>query len=265
LVTEGEQMAQATETKSRYGTTERVDRWWLEPALVGGGLLLFVIYSTFSALLGPVWDVQTPNGVYLSPFFEPLIRPGWAPDWLTPAAFILWAPLGFRLTCYYYRRAYYRAYFMSPPACAVREPAQSYTGEGRFPLILQNVHRYFMYAALLFVPLLWYGAISSYFHPTDGIGVGLGSVILTLNAFLLMMYTVGCHSFRHFVGGSLDCFSCTSFTKTRRRLWDWVTVANVRHRMWAWFSLVSVGVADLYVRLVANGVITDPNTWTNLP
>src|SRR5690606_30223211 len=98
--------------------------------------------------------------------------------------------------------------------------------EGRFPLILQNAHRYFMYAALLFVPLLWYGAISSYFHPTDGFGVGLGSLILTANAFLLMMYTVGCHSFRHFVGGSLNCFSCTSFTKTRRRLWDWVTVAN---------------------------------------
>ncbi len=55
--------------------------------------------------------------------------------------------LGFRLTCYYYRKAYYRAFWQSPPACAVAEPHGKYTGETRFPLIMQNVHRYFFYAA----------------------------------------------------------------------------------------------------------------------
>lgn len=256
-------MAQAAPVERRYGVTQRTDRWWIEPALVGIGLFLFVVYSSLSAFTGNVWEIKTENGVYLSPFFEPLIRPGWLPVWLSPAVFILWAPLGFRLTCYYYRRAYYRAYFWSPPACAVREPAQSYTGEGRFPLILQNSHRYFMYVAILFPPILWYGAIHSYWLPGEGFGVGLGSLILTVNAFLLTMYTYGCHSFRHMVGGNLDCFSCTSFRRTRRRVWSWVTSANERHRLWAWTSLVMVALADLYVRLVANGVITDINSWTN--
>ncbi|MEX1022751.1 MAG: succinate dehydrogenase [Dehalococcoidia bacterium] len=256
-------MAQATEAQQRYGATQRTDRWWLEPALVGIGLFLFVVYSSISGFAGDNFDWHFEAGPYLSPFFEPLIRPGWLPSWISPAVFILWAPLGFRLTCYYYRRAYYRSYFMSPPACMVREPAGSYSGESRFPLILQNAHRFFLYVALLFVPVLWYGAIKSFWLPGEGLGFGLGTLILSANAFLLMMYTFGCHSLRHLVGGQLDCFSCTNFTRTRRKAWDLVTVANEKHRMWAWFSLVSVGVSDLYVRLVANGVVTDLNTWTN--
>ena len=58
--------------------------------------------------------------------------------------------MGFRLTCYYYRKAYYRAFWRAPAACAVREPHAKYTGETRFPLILQNVHRYFFWIALVF-------------------------------------------------------------------------------------------------------------------
>lgn len=253
-------MAQATEVERRYGTTQRVDRWWLEPAVFGGALLVFVIYSTVSAALGNYWHFEV--GPYLSPFFEPLFRFDWAPEWLSPAVFILWAPLGFRLTCYYYRRTYYRSYFLSPPACAVREPAKSYSGESKFPFILQNVHRYFLYVALVFIPILWYGAIKSYWLEGEGFGVGVGSLILTANAFLLMMYTVSCHSARHLIGGGLDCFSCSSFTKTRRRAWDIQTLWNQHHNRWAWASLFSVGFADLYVHLVAMGAVTDLNTWS---
>ena len=68
---------------------------------------------------------------------------------LSPALLILIFPLGFRLTCYYYRKAYYRGFWASPPACAVAEPHAKYTGETRFPLILQNIHRYFFYFAVL--------------------------------------------------------------------------------------------------------------------
>jgi hypothetical protein len=57
---------------------------------------------------------------------------------LSPALIILIFPLGFRMTCYYYRKAYYRSFWMSPPACAVAEPHKTYTGETRAPLILQN-------------------------------------------------------------------------------------------------------------------------------
>ena len=78
---------------------------------------------------------------------------------LSPAIIILIFPLGFRLTCYYYRKAYYRAFWLSPPACAVAEPHAKYTGETRFPLILQNIHRYFWYVAMLFCVILSYDAI----------------------------------------------------------------------------------------------------------
>jgi hypothetical protein len=85
--------------------------------------------------------------------------------------------------------------------------------------------------------------------------------VLVVNAFLLMMYTFSCHSLRHFVGGGLDCFSCTKWTRTRKRVWDYVSIWNTRHRTWAWTSLIVIVVTDLYIRLVANDVITDPNTW----
>jgi len=261
-------MAQATaepreSLSRRYGLTQRVDRWWVEPALVGSGLLAFVIYSGISAVVGEAWAFETEHHLYLSPFFEPLITPGWLPDWFSPALLILWAPLGFRTTCYYYRRAYYRSYLLSPPACAVREPASKYRGEGVFPLVLQNVHRYFMYVAVIFVPILWVGAIKSYHLPGEGLGVGLGSIVLTLNAFLLMMFTFGCHALRHWVAGGLNQFSRSAPTRLRRRLWGFVTMANERHRFWAWTSLIFVGVTDLYIRLVASGAITDLNTWSN--
>jgi hypothetical protein len=256
-------MAQATQTlprERRYGITQRRDRWWLEPVLFGVTFFVFAIYTTISALLGEHWTFEI--GPYLSPYFEPLIRPGWLPDWFSPAIFILWAPLSFRLTCYYYRKAYYRSYFLSPPGCAVREPAKSYSGESKFPFILQNVHRFTMYLAVLFVVMLWYGALRS-FRFEGAWGIGVGSVILTANAFALMMYTFGCHSFRHMVGGSLDCYSCTNFTRTRHSAWRLVTKLNERHRFWAWTSMIGVGLTDLYIHLVANGVITDPHTWNS--
>lgn len=261
-------MAQATAQPRealdrRYGLTQRTDRWWLEPLITGSGLLAFVIYSSISGGLGDRWEFETAHHLLISPFFEPLITPGWLPDAVSPAILILWAPIGFRTTCYYYRRTYYRAYFLSPPACSVREPAGSYSGEGAFPLIIQNVHRYFMYVAMAFIPILWIGAIKAYHLPGEGIGIGLGSIILTLNAFFLMMYTIGCHSLRHWVAGGLNRFSGSAPRGVRYRLWGVVTIANERHKMWAWISLIFVGVTDLYVHLVASGVVTDLNTFSN--
>src|SRR5213594_2641375 len=76
--------------------------------------------------------------------------------WWTPPLLILWAPGGFRFTCYYYRGAYYKSFWADPPSCTVSEPRQTYRGEQSFPLILQNVHRYFLYLAILFIGLLGY-------------------------------------------------------------------------------------------------------------
>ena len=87
--------------RRRYGLTHRVDRWWLEPALVGSVLFIFIAYSSVSAILGDTWEFEV--GPYLSPFYEPLIRPDALPHWFSPALLVLWAPLSFRTTCYYYR------------------------------------------------------------------------------------------------------------------------------------------------------------------
>ncbi len=141
--------------KGGFGSTQRKDNWWVEPLLVFLGFGAFIVYSTWAALQNAHYEF----GPYLSPFYSPLIlrtAPGWWPAFLpfSAAMLILWAPGGFRFTCYYYRGAYYKALWAAPPSCAVGEPRKSYWGERSFPLILQNVHRYFLYLALVFIVIL---------------------------------------------------------------------------------------------------------------
>jgi hypothetical protein len=247
-------MAQArtAEATEHLGATERRDAWWLELIPVVVVLGLFGIYATIRAFEGAYYAW----GPYLSPFYSPLIDPNhhWWP--FSPALLILAGPLGFRVTCYYYRKAYYRAFFLDPPACAVGERRRNYRGETAFPFILQNVHRYFLYVAFLFIAFLAYDAIRSFSF--DGrFGIGVGSLVLTANVVLLSLYTFSCHSLRHLVGGKSDCFSCTSFGQVQGSLWRGVTFLNERHMLFAWMSLFSVGLADLYVRSVASGAIRD--------
>ncbi len=236
------------------GATTRRDAWWLELLPVIILLGAFGAYATLRAFEGRFYEW----GPYLSPFYSPLIdaHHKWWP--LSPALLILAFPLGFRVTCYYYRKAYYRAFFLDPPACAVAEPAKRrYRGETAFPFILQNLHRYFLYAGFIFLIFLWKDAI--YAFDFDGrFGIGIGSLIMLLNVILLTTYALSCHSLRHIVGGKLDCFSCTAFGKPRHAAWRWLTVLNERHMLYAWVSLIGVGLTDLYIRLVASGAITDP-------
>ncbi|HEX9634615.1 MAG TPA: succinate dehydrogenase [Candidatus Limnocylindria bacterium] len=239
--------------------TSRRDPWWLVPGIIATGFGLFIAYSLFSALIwDPFFHVPYHVDGYLSPFYSPEIRPDWLPSWISPAVLILWIPLGFRTTCYYYRKAYYRSYFADPPACAVGEPTihRRYAMERAFPFILQNLHRYFLYLA--FVPLFFLWVDGFYSFVNTGPRIGLGSFILLGNAFLLTGYSFSCHSLRHLAGGRLDCFSCGVAAKVRYRAWQRLTGLNERHMLWAWVSLVAVALADLYVRLLAWGVIVDP-------
>src|SRR6185437_4525413 len=192
------------------------------------------------------------------PFYSPLLmtdKPGWWPA-LAPfsaAMLILWAPGGFRLTCYYYRGAYYKAFWADPPSCAVGEPRKTYWGERSFPLILQNVHRYFLYLALVFIVLLAHDAYNAMWF--DGkFGIHVGTLVLTLNAVLLGCYTLGCHSLRHLTAGRLDVMSKKP---ARKKTYDCVSCLNRRHMMWAWFSLFWVGFTDIYIRLCAMNVWHD--------
>lgn len=247
---------------AKLGASQRDDAWWVGPLATALGLGAFVVYATFRALynagyeLGIGTEVLPDHAYLLSPFYSPLLAAPWLPAWLSPAVLILWAPGGFRVTCYYYRKAYYRAYFLDPPACAVGEARHGYRGETRL-LLFQNAHRYFLYLALVFLVILSTDVVYSCRWP-DGFGVSVGTLVLALNAALLTMYTFSCHSLRHLVGGNVDCFSCVAFGRTRHTLWTGVSRLNRRHMLWAWTSLFMVMAADLYVWMVASGRWTDP-------
>jgi hypothetical protein len=237
----------------RFGQTQRRDAWWTEGIpviiLLGG----FGIYATFRAFEGAYYW----SDPYLSPFYSPLIDAShrWWP-W-SPALLILLFPLGFRVTCYYYRKAYYRAFFLDPPACAVGERAhRNYRGETSFPFILQNIHRYFLYGAVVFLIFLWADAVRAFWYQGHFF-IGVGTLVLLVNIIFLTLYLFSCHSLRHLIGGKLDCFSCTAFNKSRHGAWKKASWLNEHHMLFAWISLITVGFADFYVRMVASHMITD--------
>jgi hypothetical protein len=240
--------------RQRFGQTERSDTWWAQPVVQAIGLGLLGIYATWAALQGAHYEY----GHYLSPFYSPLFKPKWWP--ISPAFLILWAPGGFRATCYYYRKAYYRAFFADPPACAVGEiKSKGYCGELEFPLILQNLHRYFLYVALIILAILWWDVIRAFTFPqADGtvrFGIGGGTLALLFNTTLLTGYTFSCHSLRHLVGGKIDCFSCVHGGASRHKMWSWVSFLNGHHMGFAWWSLFAVCFADFYVRMCSMGII----------
>ncbi|MBB15148.1 succinate dehydrogenase [Candidatus Poribacteria bacterium] len=261
-------MTELTLIKRKFGETSRSDTWWIQPLVVFCGLSAFIVYTTWAAFQGEHYH----HGPYLSPFYAPEIfgnsehswfgaKPAWWPSWapFSPAFLILWAPAGFRLTCYYYRGAYYKAFWADPPSCAVGEPRKGYRGESSFPLILQNVHRFFLYFALVFVLLLAFDVWKAmWFDDGNGgktFGIGLGTLILAINVFLLSGYTLGCHSLRHLVGGFLDRLSGAPI---RRTAYNCVSCLNSQHMRWAWMSLCSVACSDIYIRLSSMMDWTDP-------
>lgn len=242
------------------GATNRKDAWALAPVVQGFLFTLLAGYLFWSGIVWtPLFGTAYEVDGYLSPLFSPLIAPGWLPAFISPGALILWIPLGFRATCYYYRKAYYRFYFADPPGCSVGEPPihRRYAMETRFPFILQNLHRFFLYLA--FVPLffLWVDAVVSLF-PEGQTRLGLGSVIFFVNVVLLSGFSLSCNSLRHLAGGRLDCFSCSRRARVQHSLWQRFTSLNLHHMGWAWVSFISVTLADVYVRLLALGVISDP-------
>jgi len=252
----------------RFGQTSRRDAWWVGPLVVFIILTSFIVYATWAA-----WqNAHYWYGPYLSPFYSPElwgssphamfgpmpdIFPAFIPA--SPALLILGFPAGFRLTCYYYRGAYYKAFWADPPSCAVGEPRHTYRGENSLPLILQNVHRYFLYAALIFLVFLSHDVWKALWFENaqtgqTEFGIGVGTLVLATNVVLLGCYTLGCHSFRHLVGGVLDLLSRSPL---RKKAYDCSSCLNRRHMLFAWLSLFGVALTDVYVRLCSMGVITD--------
>jgi len=245
--------------------TLRTDRWWVSSigtiaflAVVGG-------YLTVRIFINKWYWVDEFN--YLTPVFSPCVSEGCAPGSSHLGTFLPKLPvliplpllvfpilLGFRLTCYYYRKAYYRAAFFSPPGCAVAEPFKKYSGENRFPLIVQNYHRYFFYVASVLLVINTYDAALAFFPKSGGFGFGVGSLVLLVNVALLWGYTLSCHACRHVAGGRLKHFSKHPM---RYRAWTMISKLNAKHMQFAWASLGSVALTDFYVMAVAAGWIND--------
>ncbi|MCS5628200.1 MAG: succinate dehydrogenase [Planctomycetota bacterium] len=268
----------APATKSGFGSTSRKDNWWVTPLLTFLGLSSFIVYSTWAAFQAADYFSNINGADYLSPFYSPVLwdandsltgkslesghalfgpQPSWWPGFLpfSPAFLILWAPAGFRMTCYYYRGAYYKAFWADPPSCAVGEPRKSYLGENSLPLIIQNIHRYFLYVAICFLFFLAYDAYRAMWFINEAgkttFGIGVGTIVLSLNVFFLSGYTLGCHSLRHLIGGFMNHFSKAPI---RSKCYSCVSGLNKRHMVWAWCSLFWVGFTDVYVRFLAEHI-----------
>ena len=256
-----------------FGRTKRTDAWWKGPLATGLGLATFVVYATARALandhyhVGPGTGLLEDHAYLLSPFYSPLIVLPAQLAWISPAFLILWAPGGFRVTCYYYRKAYYRAFFLDPVGCAVGEPSSfcgvkrggDYKGETRL-LLFQNLHRYFLYFALIFLVLLSIDVVHACLWPGENglqFGMSVGTLVLAANTLCLSLYTFSCHSLRHLIGGRIDCFSRVAFGNARYRMWSRASVLNKHHMLWAWVSLFMVGFTDFYVWMVASGRFSD--------
>ena len=258
---------------------ERKDSWWWSPLGFVALFSAFGLWVTFRAFENAHYStlvnaaalfqgqgLDIPN--YLSPLYSPTLDPhliiaGWH---VSPAIYILIFPLSFRLTCYYYRKQIYRGYLADPVACAVPEPGplanmrfKKYTGERAFPFIAMNFHRFAFYAAAVFIVLLWKDTIDAFFfQDANGhfhFGVHVGSLVFLINILLLTAYTFSCHSWRHLIGGSTDCYSCSVTSKTRYGMWTKISFLNEKHGLWAMLSLVSVALTDVYVFLATSGLI----------
>jgi hypothetical protein len=255
-------------TVRRFGETGRRDVWWIQPLVVFLGLSTFLVYSTWAAFQGQHYTY----GPYLSPFYSPEFfgpsphrwfgpKPAAWPTWLpfSPALLILPIPAFFRVTCYYYRGAYYKAFWADPPSCTVGEPRSSYWGENSFPLILQNIHRYMLFLSMAVLLVLAFDVWKAFWFTdattgTVSFGIGVGSLLLTINTMLLGGYLFGCHSLRHVAGGCVDELSRAPFGLPA---YSCVSCLNRQHMTWAWCSLFTVGFTDLYIRLCSMGVWRD--------
>lgn len=246
--------------------TLRTDRWWVYPLSLAGILGFFVVYATVRIFMNDYYWAADEH--YLTPVYSPCISDScvdgsshfgtFLPEMpvFIPIALITFVILaGFRGTCYYYRKAGYRSFFLSPMACAVAEPHKSYSGETKLPLILLNAHRYFFYGAFLFGAINIYDAILAFHGEDGGVGVGLGTVIILINLVALWAYTLSCHACRHVVGGRLRNFSKHPL---RYRYWTLVSKLNTRHGQYAMISLFTVIFTDFYIMAISAGWFSDP-------
>lgn len=254
--------------RARIGQrTLRTDNWLQSPLTTGGILTVFIVYSTIRIFMNDHFFVGQFH--YLTPMYSPCISEecppeaadfgtwvGSMPAFIPIAIFFFWILGGFRVTCYYYRKAGYRSLWLSPQACAVPEPHKKYSGETRFPLVFMNSHRYFFWLASILLLVNFYDAVKA-LSGEDGFRIGLGTLIMWVNVVMLALYSLSCHACRHAVGGRINHFSKHP---VRYKLWTWVSKLNPRHGTFAMTSLFTVILTDAYIMILSIAADGGANT-----
>ena len=196
---------------------------------------LFTICATYlfvsGILLTPLFGTPYEVDGYLSPLFSPLIAPEWPADLAQPGTL---HPVG---------PARLPGHLLLLPQgllpLLLRRPAGLRRRRADRPQALQDGDGVPVHPPepppLLPVPRVHPAVLPVARRGPRGrprrraSRIGLGVVVLFVNAFLLTGYSLSCHSLRHLVGGRLDCFSCTRRTKVRYTLWQRLTSLNLHH------------------------------------
>ena len=222
-------------------TVLRRDNWRLAPTVQALGLLAFVAYATWAAFRNANYYVGLVEGRnYLSPFYSPCIASNcppavrWGPitpsGWtITPAILILIFPLGFRLDLLLLPQGVLPLLLALPAGVRRRRRrvdqaggcATSTSGETRFPLIMQNIHRYFWYFAVVFAGCSPGTRSRRSASPTAS---AWGSAPSSSSSTPCSSgpTPLGCHSCRHLCGGGL----VKRFSKAKGRHWFWKNIAT---------------------------------------
>lgn len=181
---------------------------------------------------------------------------GYGDPFYSPTVLILPLIALFRLSCYAFRKGYYRHVFSHPQACLnterVDKEGRNYTGETGF-FSLENFHRYFLYLAIIVLPFFYYDIYYSMFYQGGFLVFRVGTIIMVTEVIFVTLWTFSCHAFRHLIGGYKDCYSCTAMGKGQKSVFNGQSILNRYHEVFAYTSLLLVATVDIFIRALVLG------------
>ena len=158
---------------------------------------------------------------YLSPFYSPDLQSCGTRRRRSPYAFlVIWVPLGFRAHVLLLPQGVLPG--VLPRAAGLRgrrAPRGAATAaRRRCRSSCRTCTATSCYLATIVLGFLWYDAIRAFFFRRDGRSSSASASArwcCSPTWSLLSLFTFGCNSVRHLVGGRLDCFTCSRRARGR--------------------------------------------------